>query len=406
MEYGKYKPFIENVIIIFFTVHLSAVSFSIAAASVSFGIWGGLWIVDFLMSKRNPLKNESLPELRFIYIFLLLYVIFEILSRFFAVIPEGAIAGSKRLLLLLIFIASVDIINEIKKLENIITAVLIVFSLISTYESVRFIIEYINAGFQINIIDTRLGYFSHPITTGEVKMLLFVFLIPLLFIRKKDFGNKKIMLPVLLFPILTSLIFTFSRNVILSVILCLIITGLFVSRITLIATIIIIPLLFIFSPQQIKNRLTSSFNPEHETNKPRLIMWETGLKMFSDHIWTGVGDNEFTDVYKMYRKPEFTAEGSHLHNNYVMILTTTGIFGFTGYFGFMLLIFIKQIIFYRKEQDEKLKKMIFGSILAFTAFSISGIFEWNFGDWEVLSVFLFIISIPFIIFKINKIKST
>ncbi len=404
MEYEKYRPRIENFILIFFAIHISAVSFSIAVASISFGIWGGLWIFDFILSKRNPFNNNSLSELKIAYIFLLLYVIFEILSRIFAVIPEGALTGLKRLFLLFIFIASIDIINEIKKLENIISAVLIVFSAISTYESARFIIEYINAGFQINIIETRLGYFTHPITTGEVKMLLFEFLIPVLFLKGKEFRKKKILISALLIPILISLFFTFSRNVLLSVIICLIITGLFMNRRTLIVTVAVLIALFIFSPNQLKDRISSSFNPEHETNKPRIIMWKTGLKMFSEHIWTGVGDNEFTGVYKMYRNPEFTAEGSHMHNNYMMILVTTGIFGFIGYSGFMLALFIRQIILYRRETDDKSKKLIFGSILAFTAFTISGIFEWNFGDWEVLSVFLFIISIPFIIFNIKKNK--
>ncbi|MBN1633297.1 MAG: O-antigen ligase family protein [Ignavibacteria bacterium] len=404
MEYGKYKHRIENIILIFFAVHISAVSFSIAVASISFGIWGGLWLINLVMTKRNPFNNHSFPELKFVYLFLLIYVIFEILSRFFAVIPEGALAGLKRLLLLLIFVASVDITDKTKKLESIITVVLIVFSVISTYEIVRFMVEYINAGFEINIIDTRLGYFSHPITTGEVKMLVFVLLIPLLFIKGREFRNKKIILSFLLLPILISLFLTFSRNVILAVIVCFIITGLFMSRKTLIATIIIVIAIFLFSPPQLKERLTSSFNPEHETNKPRLIMWKTGLKMFSDHIWTGVGDNEFIGVYKMYRQPEFTGEGSHMHNNYMMILVTTGLFGFIGYCGFMITLFIKQIKLYRRESNDKFKKLIFGSILAFIAFNLSGIFEWNFGDWEVLSVFLFIISIPFIIFNIDKLK--
>lgn len=389
---------------IFFAVHISAVSFSIAVASISFGIWGGLWLIDLILSKRNPFDNYSFGQLKVIYLFLLFYVIFEILSRFFAVIPSGALIGLKRLLLLLIFVASVDIINEIKKLEYIFTAVLIFFSAISTYETVRFIIEYINAGFQINILDTRLGYFSHPITTGEVKMLVFVLLIPLLFIKGKEFKNKKILLSLLLLPILISLFLTFSRNVILSVIVCFLIAGLFMSRTALIATIVIVIAIFLFSPPQLKDRLTSSFNPGHETNRPRIIMWETGIKMFSDHIWTGVGDNEFTDVYKMYRKPEFTGEGSHMHNNIMMILVTTGIFGLIGYCGFMVSLFIKQIILYIREKNDKFKKLIFGSILALIALNISGIFEWNFWDWEVISVFLFIISIPFIIFNIENLK--
>jgi hypothetical protein len=36
------------------------------------------------------------------------------------------------------------------------------------------------------------------------------------------------------------------------------------------------------------------------------------------------------------------------------------------------------------------------------SFHISGIFEWNYGDWEILTLLLFIASIPFVIYNLNN----
>jgi len=403
--YEKYKRYINYLILVFFTVHLSAVSFSIAISSVSFGIWGGLWIIDSIAGRRNPFKNNATKELKYVYIFLLIYIIFEILSRLFAVIPEGALSGLKRILLLMIFTAGIDKIDSYFKLEKIITAVLIIFSAVSSYEVIRYFIELFSAGFNIDILNSRLCYFAYPITTAEIKMLIFLLVFPLLFMKNKDFRKKKIIVSLLLIPILISIFLTFSRNVYLGIAVAIFLTGIVISRKTLIAVTILLLLLYFFSPGQVKERINSIFDPNHPNNYPRLVMWQTGITIFRDYPLTGTGDNEITEVYKMYKEPVYHGEGSHFHNNFIMILVTTGIFGFAGYCGFLITLLLKQIRIYRICENEYLKKLSFGSILGFISFNIAGIFEWNFGDWEVLSVFLFIISIPFIIFNIENLKT-
>ena len=132
-------------------------------------------------------------------------------------------------------------------------------------------------------------------------------------------------------------------------------------------------------------------------------MWDVGLNMFYDHPFTGVGDSHVSDVYKLYKEPEFHGEGSHLHSNFLMILATTGIFGFICYIGMIISIFLKQLKLYSKEKEPGIDRaLLFGSVLVMISFNIAGVFEWSFGDHEVMTVFFFLISIPFIIYSISS----
>jgi hypothetical protein len=66
-----------------------------------------------------------------------------------------------------------------------------------------------------------------------------------------------------------------------------------------------------------------------------------------------------------------------------------------------ILIFLKQIKLFRKESPGVNKMLILGSILVMISFQICGLFEWTFGDHEVMTVFYFLLSVPFVILKLD-----
>jgi O-antigen ligase len=150
-----------------------------------------------------------------------------------------------------------------------------------------------------------------------------------------------------------------------------------------------------------KNRFESIIDPSHPSNETRFIIWKVGWQMFTDHPVTGVGDSKLNEVYKLYKEPERHGEATHLHNNFLMMLATTGIPGFAAYILMMVLLFILLIKLYRKKYGETEKLLIFGSILVMISFHITGFFEWNFGDHEVMTVFFFLVAVPFILYKIH-----
>ena len=400
MDKNKIIEISDKIILIFLTIQIFSVSFSIALSSISFGVWGGLWILQIIIFHKLDFPLNLKKDIFIVNIFIAFYILSVILSRVFAVIPEGAFNTLKTLLLFMIFYGLIIKIKDKNIFYKILTSILIIFSLVSVYELLRYAIAFTELNKTVSAGEIRIDYLGHYLTMGEIKMLIALTVMPLIFAKGKIFINK-LYLVLLLVPILISMYLTQSRNVFLALFICLLIYGIFINRRFLFYFAIFLVAFWLLIPGQFKERLTSIVDPNHPSNASRLMMWNVGLKMFADHPVTGIGDNEITTVYKMYKIPEFSGEGSHLHSNYIMILATTGLIGTIAFLGLFISLFWKQIKFYRDTKIEEDKLIIAGAILSTISLHISGFFQWNFGDWKVFTVILFIISIPYILKNLN-----
>ncbi len=404
MNHREITSNLDRAILIFLTIQISFAGISIAVSSIAFGIWLGLWLIQILIDKKINYDKVLFRELRIINIFILLYCLFEIISRFFAVYPEGAFNNLKRLLLFLIFYVSIIKVLDFNTLCKILLINLTVVSLVSVYELVQYGLRFGELINQMPFSEIRIDYFNYPITSAEIKMISLFSLFPLLFIKEKFLISKKY-LTVIMVPVFISMILTQSRNVILATFICFIIFGIFVNRKFLLGFITIIIVSWIFLPTDYTDRIKSIADLNHPSNESRLDMWKVGFEMFKDHPLTGVADSHIKEIYETYKKAERQGEGVHLHSNFMMILATTGIFGFISFAGMFISVFLKQIQFYRQEMNETGKMLLFGSILVMISFQISGIFEWSFGDHEVMTVFFLLISVPFVLFKFGVAKT-
>jgi len=253
---------------------------------------------------------------------------------------------------------------------------------------------------KMNVSEIRIDYLNYPLTTAEIKMMSLLALMPLLFIKEKFF-IPKIYLVLIMTPVFVSMMLTQSRNVMLAMIVCIFILGIVQSRKFLIASFALIIIGILFLPSGMTDRIKSIADVNHPSNQSRIEMYKTGLEIFKDHPLTGVADSHILEIYSTYKKPDVPGEGVHLHNNFIMILATTGIFGFISFFIMFILIFLKQIKLFRKESPGVNKMLILGSILVMISFQICGLFEWTFGDHEVMTVFYFLLSVPFVILKLD-----
>ncbi len=152
-----------------------------------------------------------------------------------------------------------------------------------------------------------------------------------------------------------------------------------------------------------RNRLLSVVDLYHTTNIQRIIQWETGMKILRDHPVFGVGDIDMQKVFSEY-KPYYLKENfGHLHNNYVHILVILGVFGFIVFIILLAKIFLTDFNIYKNSNGSSIEAAFaLGTIGMFTAFLVSGLAEWNFGDHEIITMVWFTLGLNIALYKTSK----
>ena len=187
-------------------------------------------------------------------------------------------------------------------------------------------------------------------------------------------------------PLFMSLFFTFTRSSWLGFIAGAVLIGIVRSKKIVAGLLIIIAVIVAIASPQIQDRIFSIVNPYHPTNISRLHMWETGFRMFRDYPVFGIGDAGTEVLWPKYADPDWTPEG-HLHNNFVMWLVTLGGVGCIV----MLVLFARiwyviQKIVTQLSNDWLLGSFALGALAVQLGFHVNGMFEWNFGDAEVITL--------------------
>ncbi len=147
-----------------------------------------------------------------------------------------------------------------------------------------------------------------------------------------------------------------------------------------------------FYPQV--DRLANFFDPERGSNKTRIMIWRAGLKMLEDHP-LGVGVDNVIAVYPGYRLegiPEDKPFG-HLHNNFLQILVERGWLGLLAFICILVAAFKALAHRLRAAKHVFGRGLSVGAMGAVTAFLVSGLTEYTFGDSEVVMVFWFILAV-------------
>ncbi|HTR97669.1 MAG TPA: O-antigen ligase family protein, partial [Candidatus Acidoferrales bacterium] len=143
---------------------------------------------------------------------------------------------------------------------------------------------------------------------------------------------------------------------------------------------------FAFAPGAYRVRLWSMFDPHHPWNQQRVYMWQAGVRMFRDHPVTGVGLQDLHALYDRYRSPLATERAGHLHNVFVQIAAQMGVVGLAA-FAWLYASFFRAagagLAATRRRRGFAAGIQV-GVIAALAGFLVAGLFEWNFGDEELL----------------------
>ena len=136
-------------------------------------------------------------------------------------------------------------------------------------------------------------------------------------------------------------------------------------------------------------RLHSVVDPANLWNQQRVFMWQAGVKMFRDHPWTGVGLQDLHALYDQYRSPDSVERAGHLHNAYIQIAASMGVVGLAAFAWLYASLLRAGWGGLRKVEAHALPSGVsagvrLGVTAALVGFLVAGLFEWNFGDEELL----------------------
>lgn len=393
MNKEQFIKYVDISILVFLSLHVISSQWSVAASSIGLG---GMIILVLLRLILN--RDVYKPGKMLFYLFGLLILVFMIAS-IFSIDPANSFSNSRRVLLYAGFFVTIIFIKDLKQLKIILTVFFIFTAFISTIELIRYFIEFFSQN-KIPIYELRIEFYGYPITNGEIKMLILLLLVTLI-LTKEKFVLNKLWLIFISVPVFLSLFFTNSRNAILGLFTGLVIIGALKNKYFLIALIVIVILFLLLAPFPIKERVMSIVDFNHPSIKARFIMWNVGLKIIRDYPVLGIGDTDIIKVYTHYKKIEFHGEGSHLHNNFFQLAATLGLTGLAVWLVLMIYLFARQIkIYLRTGGNSILNSLALVSIVSMVAFQVSGLTEWNFGDFEFDAVLWFMLALAFLAEKL------
>ncbi len=168
---------------------------------------------------------------------------------------------------------------------------------------------------------------------------------------------------------------------------------------------VIAALFFALAPPQLTERVYSSFRVKtlrHDSaateasvlsNRDRLAMLHSGWRIIKDDPLTGVGPDMVVRVYPHYRDPQAVQQlNSHLHNVPLQIAAERGIPALLIWLWFVVTLLRD---FFRARHATRVPSVVTAGLACTVAMLAAGMFEYNFGDSEVLMLFLVLVTLPY-----------
>ncbi len=245
------------------------------------------------------------------------------------------------------------------------------------------------------------GAVGHPLTYGGQAMLLATLAAALL-VRSRD-RRWRVGAAALLALLVPALLGSYTRSAWIGTLVAFGTILAFTRARWLAGLAAAVLALLVLLPHGYKERASSAFDPRSGWNVERVHLWTAGWRMFREHPITGVGLQDLRPLIERYRSPDAHETHGHLHSVYAQIGATMGVVG--------LLAFAWLAVGLYRAAGRRLRANLrlgangaasrsgadgigiglrLAAVAALTGFLVAGLFEWNFGDEELLD-FLFVL---------------
>jgi O-antigen ligase len=159
---------------------------------------------------------------------------------------------------------------------------------------------------------------------------------------------------------------------------------------------------YLVLPRGFQDRLGAAFDLSDSTTRIRLELLRTGWNIIKAHPFFGVGPEMVARDYVKYKTvsefPNWIYQ--HLHNDFVQIAAEMGLLALLAWMALLLSFLthcVRHLVGAHLPEEKKFAAR--AAISCLVAFLVAGLFEYNFGDSEVRTLFLFILTSPYVIFR-------
>lgn len=357
-----------------------AVQFSIAAAQVLLAIALICWILLLLV------RRERIEAPGFFWP-MVAYGGATIVSAALSPDPRASLMDCKQLVLFLLVPVVYRFVTPTRA-HTLLTVVVTCAAVSAVFGIVQYgILHFDNLG------QRPQGTLGHWMTYSGLLMIVIG-----VAIARVIFGRSDRTWAVLVLPALgVAVALTFTRGAAVGA--CAAVALLFsLKDFRLFAILPILAAVFIaIAPGQIAKRYASMFNINDPTVRDRVTMLHIGGRMIRTHPLAGVGPNMVERLYVEYRGTDPIAGpdgvvhiNPHLHNDVLQIAAERGLPALALWLWFVVAL-LRDLW---KRFNAGQRELAATAMATVTALLAAGLFEYNFGDSEVLMLFLTIVTLP------------
>jgi len=359
-----------------------AVQFSIAVAQILLLVSLICWAVVLIV------RRERFEAPRFFWA-LAAYAGATVISAAFSLDPMTSLVDCKQLVLFLIVPAAYRFLRGTRG-RTLVTVVLTCAAISAAFGVIQYgILHYDNLG------QRPQGTLGHWMTYSGLLMIVIGVAVARVLFDVSDRMWALMVLPALAVAVAV----TFTRGTAVGA--CAAVALLFTLKdFRLLAILPIVAAVFIvMAPGQIAKRYASMFNMNDPTVVDRVTMLHIGERMIAAHPVFGVGPNMVQRRYTEYRGSDPIAGpdgvvhiNPHLHNDGLQIAAERGLPALALWLAFVV-IAVRDL--WGRFSSGAQRPLAAAALATIAALLTAGLFEYNFGDSEVLMLFLLVITIPF-----------
>jgi O-antigen ligase len=170
------------------------------------------------------------------------------------------------------------------------------------------------------------------------------------------------------------------------------------GRWLLVGGLLVLVMAALLGPAHLRQRLVSMSDPHDPTVRERQYMWRSGVTIWWEHPWLGIGPGGVKREYRRYAMPEaIKTRTGHLHNTPLQILVERGVIGLGAWLWIWVAFYAHALALLRRlpADARRERALVVGSAAAMTGFLVAGLSEYNFGDSEVALVAWSVMALPF-----------